>query len=277
MKLVDAFDLAATTRPTWKTTKGNWNHPVKVNRGHLLRILGPNKNVKKITKGDLAALRTKLVMEKKANGTINRVMATLNTVFKELVDHEVIDKFPRLKKLEEKNARKEYFSQEDIDKMIHACHEIFLYHELADAMILALYTGSRQAHLLTLEVRDIDLDRDTILFRDPKCGEDYTLDIHPKLKEILEVRCEGEEPNTKLFLFKNKDELYYQFKKVRNYCGIDKKLVWHSYRHTCGTWLADRGVPIQSIAKVLNHKTLEMSLRYAKITDKARKTAINSL
>ncbi len=277
MRLIDAFDLAATTRPTWKTLKGTWTHPIKVQRDHVLRLLGPNKNVAKISKGDLAAMRTKLLMEKKAPGTINRVMATLNTLFRELVEHEVLDKYPKMKKLEEKNARKEYFSQEDVDKMIHACHDIFLYHDLADAMILALYTGSRQAHLLTLEVRDVDLDRETILFRDPKCGEDYTLDIHPKLRGILEVRCEGEDPNAKLFNFKNKDELYYQFLKVRDYCGLNKKLVWHSFRHTCGTWLAERGVPVQNIAKVLNHKTLEMSMRYAKLTDKARKSAIESL
>ena len=277
MRLIDAFDLAATTRPTWKTLRGTWNHPISVNRGHILRILGPNKTVSRITKGDLAALRAKLLKEGKANGTVNRVMAALNTVFKELLEHEVLDKYPKLKQLEEKNAREEYFSQEDIDKMIHACNDIFLYHELADAMILALYTGCRQANLLNLEVRDVNLVRDTILFRDSKNGEDYTVDIHPNLREILVTRCEGEGPNHKIFDFKNKDELYYQYKKVRNYVGISTKLVWHSFRHTTGTWLADRGVPIQNIAKVLGHKTLEMSMRYAKLTDRARKSAIDSL
>ena len=41
--------------------------------------------------------------------------------------------------------------------------------------------------------------------------------------------------------------------------------------------LAEREVPVQTIAKVLGHKTLEMSMRYTKITDKARKNAINAL
>jgi integrase len=131
--------------------------------------------------------------------------------------------------------------------------------------------------MLNLEVRDIDLINDTIEFRDCKNGENYDVDIHPKLREILAVRCEGEGPNVKVFDFKNGDEVLRQFKKVRNYLELDKKLVYHSLRHTCGTWLADRGVPVQNIAKVLGHKTLEMSMRYTHLSDKARKSAINSL
>ena len=50
MKLIDAFDLAATMRPKWRTRRGAWCHPWGCNRGHCLRILGETKNIKKITK-----------------------------------------------------------------------------------------------------------------------------------------------------------------------------------------------------------------------------------
>lgn len=277
MKLIDAIDLAATTRPAWTTDRGVWINPHDSLRDHLLRLFGANKNIKKITKGDLAAARTQLLMEKKAPATVNRIMSMMNTVFSEMVDHEVIDKYPKLKHLQENNQRKGFFSQENIDQMVFAAKDIFQYHELADAILFSLYTGCRRGNMLKLEVRDVDLINDTILFRDPKAGEDYSVDIHPKLREILAVRCEGERSTAKVFDFKNGDEVLRQFKKVRNYLELDKKLVYHSLRHTCGTWLAERGVPVQNIAKVLGHKTLEMSMRYTHLSDKARKSAIDSL
>ena len=91
------------------------------------------------------------------------------------------------------------------------------------------------------------------------------------------MRCENESKDAPVFHFKNKDELYSAFKKVRKVVGLPDELVWHSLRHTTGTWLAEQGVPIQTIAKVLNHKNISTSERYTKVTDKARKSAINSL
>ena len=277
MKLIDAFDLASTTRPKWRTRRGAWNHPWKCNRTHCLRILGETKNVKKITKGDLVAMRSKLAMEKKSPATINRIMSLLNSVFVEMVEHEVIEKYPRIKNLKENNARKLYYSKEQIDAMVFACKDIFHYFELADAILFSLYTGCRRANMLQLEVRDVDLVNDTINFRDPKGGEDYMVDIHPDLRVILADRCDGEEPNYRVFQFRDHNEVWYQFVKIRDYCALPKGLVYHSIRHTTGTWLAERGVPIQNIARVLGHKTLEMSMRYTKLSDKARKSAIDSL
>ena len=277
MKLIDAFDFVASFRPTWKTPSGTWRKPVIYNRAHILRILGTTKNVKKITKGDLAQLRAALQREGRSNGGINRIMAVLNTVLKELVDNEVIDKQPKLKALPENNARKEFYTRQNIADMVKVSREVFYNHELADAILFGVYTGCRQANLLGLEVRDIDLANSLITFRDTKHGEDHIIDVHPELAEMLQVRTEGQPPNAKVFTFSNKDELWNAFKKVRNLVGLSDKYVWHSLRHTTGTWLAEKGVPIQTIAKVLGHKTLEMSQRYTKITDQARQSAINSL
>ena len=239
--------------------------------------MGADKNVKKITKADLAALRTTLQREGRSNGGINRIMSVINTVLRELVDNEIIDKQPKLKALPENNQRKEFYTPQNIADMVKVSREVFYNHELADAILFGVYTGCRQANLLNLKVQDVDFHNSLITFRDTKHGEDHIIDIHPELVELLKVRCANEPGSAKVFHFTNKDELWNAFKKVRNLVGLSDKYVWHSLRHTTGTWLAERGVPIQTIAKVLGHKTLEMSQRYTKITDKARQSAINSL
>ena len=276
MNLREAFDFVAAQREPWKDGK-NWAKPFCYNREHILRLMGADKNVKKITKADLAAMRAKLVSEGRAPGGTNRIMSMLNTLLKDLVENEIIDKQPRLKPLKENNERKTFFTRQNIDQMVKVSKEVYGNNELADAITFAVFTGCRQAELLKLTVGDVQLEKDLIIFRDTKNGEDHILDIHPDMKEMLSMRCANESPSEKVFQFSNKDELWSAFKKVRRLCDIGTDHVWHTLRHTTGTWLAEKGVPIQTIAKVLNHKQISTSQRYVKVTDKARSEAINCL
>ena len=143
---------------------------------------------------------------------------------------------------------------------------------------MAAFTGCRQSELLDLVVGDVDLYTDRMTFRDTKNGEDHVIDIHKDVKSILSRLCHNKPHNAKVFdSFKNDDDLRRAFYKVRDLCGLGPEYVWHTFRHSTGTWLAERGIPLQTIASVLNHKTIQTTQRYVKATDQARRAAINSL
>ena len=282
MNLKEAFDFVATIRTTWKTSKGAWREPFIYNREHALRLLGDRKSVRRITKADLAQMRAKLMQERgkkglRTPGGVNRIMSMVHTLLKELADNDIIDKAPRLTPLKETGARKEWFSRDDIKAMVRVSREEYRDNELGDAILFGVYTGCRQGELLELKVGDVDLAKGYLTFRDTKNGTDHVLDIHPEIREMLEIRVEGEHPSSLVFNFTNKDALYNAFKKVRDACNLSDALVWHSLRHTTGTWLSEQGVPLQTIAKVLNHKNVSTSERYVKVTDKARRAAVNAL
>lgn len=58
-----------------------------------------------------------------------------------------------------------------------------------------------------------------------------------------------------------------KFRKIiGNMADQDKPVTFHRLRHTYGTSLMTAGVSIVSIMKLLGHRRIEMSLRYAKIT-----------
>lgn len=44
--------------------------------------------------------------------------------------------------------------------------------------------------------------------------------------------------------------------------GCHRDLVFHDLRHTFGTWLAQNGVDIYTIARYMGHKSLESTKRY---------------
>ena len=58
-------------------------------------------------------------------------------------------------------------------------------------------------------------------------------------------------------------------KEVADICGIDKHLTFHIARHTFATTVTlNNGVPIETVSKMLGHKSLKITQIYAKILDR---------
>ena len=59
--------------------------------------------------------------------------------------------------------------------------------------------------------------------------------------------------------------------------GISKKITFHSARHTHATLLLSHGVDIYTVSKLLGHKHVVSTERYAHVTDKLKVQAANTL
>ena len=57
-----------------------------------------------------------------------------------------------------------------------------------------------------------------------------------------------------------------QLKKVMAECGIEKQISYHCGRHTFGTLALSKGMPIESVSRVLGHTNIVTTQIYAKIT-----------
>jgi site-specific recombinase XerD len=57
-------------------------------------------------------------------------------------------------------------------------------------------------------------------------------------------------------------------KEIGERCEIYKKMTFHTARHTFATTVTlTNGVPIETVSKMLGHKTLRTTQHYAKILD----------
>ncbi|WP_373846916.1 tyrosine-type recombinase/integrase, partial [Bacteroides heparinolyticus] len=57
-------------------------------------------------------------------------------------------------------------------------------------------------------------------------------------------------------------------KKIIGLCGIEKEITWHTRRHTFATMSLSKGVPIESVSKMLGHTNIKTTQIYARITNK---------
>ena len=55
-----------------------------------------------------------------------------------------------------------------------------------------------------------------------------------------------------------------QLKKVMTECGIEKQISYHCARHTFGTLALSKGMPIESVSRVLGHTNIVTTQIYAK-------------
>ena len=52
------------------------------------------------------------------------------------------------------------------------------------------------------------------------------------------------------------------------------RITWHDLRHTYGSHLAMRGVPLKVIQELMGHATIEMTMRYAHLSPETRERAV---
>lgn len=270
----EAFDY--TWRVKWRRMASAKTN--QINAGHITTYAGRSLPLSRMGKaGWWMELISDLQDEGRSSSTINRIISAGTTVmrFTRLAGLHDVD-VPQFQRLKEGEHRMTYFTKEQVQQMAFVAVDIFDRKDLADAIVFAAYTGVRQGELLKLRSDDVDLGLSRIFVggkpgRETKGKNVRAIPIHPLVEPIVTNRLD------RSLLFgddwANKDQLYAAFKKVRKYCGISEDYVWHSLRHSFGTFLGEVTHPRQIMA-LMGHANIETSLRYVKATDEATRSAV---
>ncbi len=97
----------------------------------------------------------------------------------------------------------------------------------------------------------------------------------PLLKIPLSIlkKYEGSLPNDLLLPVLSNQKMNAYLKEIADLCGIDKNLTFHMARHTFATTTTlSKGIPIETVSKMLGHTNISTTQIYARITnEKIRK------
>ena len=278
MNLSEAIIKCSETRQSW--ISGSGASAAKINANHALRILG-DINVYDIKTHHFKQINDTLLSDGYAPSTINQVTSALRTVLLELQecgDESIV--IPSFKRLKVTNARPDFYSEDEIQKLLDASAKLDDHYLLHDSIHFAYLTGCRQHEMLVLTDAGIDWEMKTITFFKTKNGTDHTISLTDKLSDLIRRRFHYRIDH-RLFPWDGAkdgaDALRAEFIKVRDKLNIPDKKLWHTIRHTTGTHLVSKGVQIRVIMDVLNHTNVNTTLRYAKAADKAKEEAMNLL
>jgi integrase len=275
MKLSEAVEFTRSVRETWQPEAAGYPTTV-VNINHVHSVLG-DPEVSEITSHDFNNLTVALKHDGKSSATINRITSALSTVLRTLSDYDMLDKLPKRSTLKEPRGRVNYFSEDEISKLVTACSELRRDGELMkDAIVFAVKTGCRQGEQLKLTWDDINWDTDELTFYDTKTGDDRVLPLTYSLKELLTNRWNKRTSHEYVFSI-HKDTLLRRLKEAMRIAELPEGKVWHEFRHTAATLMFDRQIPLPAVKDLLGHKNTATTLRYSHATLGGKKRALDAL
>jgi integrase/recombinase XerD len=164
---------------------------------------------------------------------------------------------------------------QDMGKLLSVIH-----HVRNKAMILVLLrTGMRIGELLGLKLGDVNLrERRIEIFeaRKTRIGRVVYIsdDARRALTKWLKKRCVDK---AHLFYAQGRSTMSYEaaramFKKYLDKAGLSHKdYTLHCLRHTFASELLNAGMRLECVQQLLGHSSIEMTRRYARLTDNTRK------
>ncbi len=202
----------------------------------------------------------------KKPATINKELAMLQKAFSLAVKQwEWIKENPCLKipKERENNQRDRWLSGDEERRLVENAPQW-----LRDVIVFDLHTGLRQDELLSLSWDKVDLFRKTIIIQESKNGKPRTMPLNQIALNILMEKAKIGSLRSN-FVFpgnksakRDRSNLRKGFDNARERADI-QNFHFHDLRHTFATRLAQEGVDLFKISKLLGHSDIKMTQRYA--------------
>lgn len=219
--------------------------------------------------------------------TINRLTATLKHMMTkavewELVEEEALKKIRRVKQLEENNGRLRFLTHEECQRLTKCCNIL-----LRPIVVTALNTGLRKDNILSLEWdKNVDLNHGFIFVTQTKNGKRLEIPLNQTMRDILTDLYRGTKERPRRvdipFVFydpstgKRYQDVKRSFATACRKAEI-KDFTFHDLRHTFASHLVMAGVDLATVSKLLGHKDIKMTLRYAHLAPSHMLNAVNML
>ena len=263
--------LSEATRVVYKRRKNGTKSATNflIGMKHNIKALG-DLPVNKITRPMVNKMMDILKEKpyKNSNAVINQKMGYLRIVLQEMEEDGFIEMIKMPKPRPTKNTKVHYLTKDMEDELLAWLLD---HDEKAFHIVQALIDlGCRVNELLNLEERFVDMPNNQINFNDRKNDKAVAVPMTQRVILIMNTYCWGKKPTDKLFDV-DYSWLNAIWQKARKDLGYaDKKFYTiHLCRHTCGSRLAQRGVPILLIKDWLGHEDIENTMIYAHLQPKA--------
>lgn len=154
-----------------------------------------------------------------------------------------------------------YLSEAECKRLVNACQPDF-----RNMVKAALFTGCRYSELANLRASDFDADAGTIVIRISKSGKPRHAVLTNEARAFFVDMTAGKDSKALIFshdgLAWGKSHQSRAIKEACETAQITPAISFHILRHTHGSILAMKGVPLPVIAKQLGHADTRMTEKH---------------
>ncbi len=244
----------------------NMQKSYKTSAKHLIPFFGDLKLLS-VSRNKISKYKVLRKSEGVRPATINRELAMLSKAFTLAVEEWEwleLKPFNKVSREEENNEIERYLTLDEEKKLLANCPEW-----LKDLIVFSLNTGLRQDEQLSLSWSRVSLLRKTILIQETKSGKPRSIPLNQTTLNILERKAKKRSIKDDLVFFNSRGTKIDKHNLIRAFREILKRLEiadfsWHGLRRTFATRLAQKGVDIYKISKLLGHEDVRTTQkRYA--------------
>ncbi|MBW3470369.1 site-specific integrase [Arthrospiribacter ruber] len=176
-------------------------------------------------------------------------------------------------KMVKKEVRRETLSKEELKNISEKDFTIERLDQVRDIFVFSCYTGLAYIDVKNLKRTQIIIGIDGekwIETKRQKTEAPIRIPILPVALRIIEKykdhpKCIHEDA---LLPVPSNQKMNAYLKEIADLCGVRKELTFHIARHTFATTITlSNGVPIETVSKLLGHRSLKQTQHYAKILD----------
>lgn len=234
--------------------------------------------------------------QNKSGATINRELSLASSALK-FVNNEFDWDAPNFalgSHQKESPGRIRWITETEADRLMESADRSPSAPHLRDFIQLALHTGMRVHEILYAEVEGrelglewtrVDLNKDLIYLdaEHQKNGKVSSVPLNILAKEAIISRQEFQKRNNISSRWVFTDNTGKPIQSVRkSFLTAVKQaklepLTPHDLRHTCCSWLVQRGVPLAKIKAVMRHANITTTMRYAHLSPEDSRSAVDTL
>lgn len=162
-----------------------------------------------------------------------------------------------------------FLTDEEIQRIMQKDFEIPRLEMVRDVFIFSCFCGLAYidvAHLTQENIITLD-NRPWIIINRQKTNVQSNIPLLEVPQMILD-KYKGKTKDNRLLPVLSNQKINAYLKEIADLCGIKKRLSYHLARHTFATMLLSKGVPIESVSKMLGHTNIKTTQIYARITNK---------
>lgn len=205
------------------------------------------------------------------NNTIMKIVQKLCSVVTLAHDTGVIPLNPfRLYKFHFEETERDILTLEELNYLYNYQFASKKLERIRDNYIFSCYTGLAYTDTDKLDIQNIKdfFDgKDWIIKRREKTNVESKILLLDIPRQILK-KYEGKLPEGQLLPVISNQKTNDYLKEIAAITGIEKHLTFHTARHTFATTVClTNGVPLESLQKMLGHKSIRTTQIYAKIVD----------
>lgn len=169
---------------------------------------------------------------------------------------------------------RQFLNEQEIEKLFSKDLHNERLSQVRDIFLFSCFTGLAYIDTQKLTQQNINLGLDGnkwIFTTRQKTKTTSNIPLLPQAEKIIEQyqthpACIN---SKKLLPVLSNQKMNAYLKEIADLCGIDKELTYHIARHTFATTVTlSNGVSIESVSKMLGHKSIKTTQHYAKILDK---------